>query len=631
MTNTLSRPETYLSPITFGITGHRDIVDQDIARAKKCIQKVFKSFRERYPNSPIVLITPLAEGADCIAAEMILDQDERCYLHVVYPYVQEEYKKSIGPEWREKFDALSSHERVIDHVVLNSDIEGPTEEEKNQAYRDVGEFVAINSYVLFALCNTEPALKKGGTAEILEFRKRGCIDLLEVSDSNIRCAEEGLLYEIRVRRSYEKDLPAPNENDDAYYITPIVNNKNHAEEAKVALGLSHEKKKTRFIEKIKSYVQPGEQSITVASELEELNSCSLELISDFKASITNGGPIPERDWATENLYKIYDHENETSLSTGDIYTQHLRGTSDKLASDFQAKYKRCLNWVFILSIMIGLLHGFEGLLEHLFWFEENPFIKYIFAGIGLSVWYVAKKNGYKEIYESYRALSEALRIQEYWHQAGIKKIPADFFLSTQIGDNSWVRRALRTAWFMDIASLDSQSPSRQNLIQNIQNLDAIWVKDQIKYLNKKIADFECKLKKFDQLNLVLGAITGVFFVLGREFIFSKIEGVPLPLELINAISGSALIFLALSKGYCKMNAFDVLIKRYESSLHVYVQSENIHNELFKLDDAVAEANHINKEERLQGLYQTLGQSVLDEVADWYIVNSRTEFKNPVGE
>jgi hypothetical protein len=631
MTSAALLPETFLSPITFGITGHRDILPEDIIRAKESIQLVIKSFRKRYPKTPLIIISPLAEGADCIAAETFLAEDNNCFLHTVYPFPLEEYKKTISIDWHEKFDSLTSHERLINQITLNSELTNLSEDQRNQGYKEVGEFVAINSYVLFALMNNEPAQKKGGTAEIVEFRKRGCIDLLEVSDSNIRCAEEGLLYEIRVRRSYEKELSAPTEMDDAYFITPIVNGKNRSEEARIELGLSNERPKTKAIEKIKSYIQPGDQATTVADEIELLNCRSLELINTFAESMKSGNATPERTWATEALYKIYEHKNKIATSSGNIYTQHLRGTCDKLASDYQAKYKRCLNWVFILSVLIGLLHGFEGVLERLSWFEENPFAKYVFAGMALSVWYVAKKNGYKDIYESYRALSEALRIQEYWHKANIRKVPADFFLSTQMGDNSWVRRALRTAWFMDLGEKNGEINSQERNIENIATLDTSWVKDQIKYLSKKIDDFENKLKKFDQLNLALGVTAGGFFILGREFIFNRIEGFPLPLELINAISGCAIIFLALSKGYCKMNAFEVLIKRYKSSLHVYVQSEKIHNEIINLDNEIALKNMIDKTERLQGLYLTLGQSVLDEVADWYIVNSREEFKNPVGD
>ena len=55
--------KSFLAPITFGITGHRDVVPEDLDRAKKCIQNVVKKYRARFPTTPIIFLSPIAAGA----------------------------------------------------------------------------------------------------------------------------------------------------------------------------------------------------------------------------------------------------------------------------------------------------------------------------------------------------------------------------------------------------------------------------------------------------------------------------------------------------------------------------------------------------------------------------------------
>ena len=47
-----------LIPITFGITGHRDIHPDDQIRAAGRVHDAVKSFRARHPNTPFIFISP---------------------------------------------------------------------------------------------------------------------------------------------------------------------------------------------------------------------------------------------------------------------------------------------------------------------------------------------------------------------------------------------------------------------------------------------------------------------------------------------------------------------------------------------------------------------------------------------
>src|SRR5438045_5140225 len=78
---------------TFGVSGHRDTFKGDAAELQKQVRTVFDRFRLAYPNASFELLSPLADGADRIAAEVAW----RAGLRVVVPLpmVQAEYEQDF--------------------------------------------------------------------------------------------------------------------------------------------------------------------------------------------------------------------------------------------------------------------------------------------------------------------------------------------------------------------------------------------------------------------------------------------------------------------------------------------------------------------------------------------------------
>ena len=101
-----------LIPITFGIIGHRDVIDEDLARASAIVERVIKYFRKLYPQTPFIFLTALAAGADSIAAETALSADENLYLNVILPFDLEQYTKTISDDFQSSFSNLINSERV---------------------------------------------------------------------------------------------------------------------------------------------------------------------------------------------------------------------------------------------------------------------------------------------------------------------------------------------------------------------------------------------------------------------------------------------------------------------------------------------------------------------------------------
>ena len=59
----------YRIHLILGITGHRDIPQEDVDKLKEKIKDIFNELKSKYPHTPFLLLTPLAEGADRIAAK----------------------------------------------------------------------------------------------------------------------------------------------------------------------------------------------------------------------------------------------------------------------------------------------------------------------------------------------------------------------------------------------------------------------------------------------------------------------------------------------------------------------------------------------------------------------------------
>jgi hypothetical protein len=57
-----------LVPLTIGVTGHRDLVASEIPRIEARVRDLFEDLRARFPDRPLRILSPLAEGADRLVA-----------------------------------------------------------------------------------------------------------------------------------------------------------------------------------------------------------------------------------------------------------------------------------------------------------------------------------------------------------------------------------------------------------------------------------------------------------------------------------------------------------------------------------------------------------------------------------
>jgi len=167
----------------FGVSGHRDLVRTDLPELRKQLHAVFSHFRSAYPNASFELLSPLAEGADRIAAEVALASGIK--LAVPMPMVQAEYERDFTMA-----ESLSEFRRLL--AIANSQWElsgDPPDQSllsdsdrRTQRYAAVGDFIARASHVLILLWDGRDNQKVGGTAWVKK-RREHWVRLAEMQEA----------------------------------------------------------------------------------------------------------------------------------------------------------------------------------------------------------------------------------------------------------------------------------------------------------------------------------------------------------------------------------------------------------------------------------------------------------------
>jgi hypothetical protein len=167
-------------PVVIGVTGHRDIAPDAVPAIDAALRRFFDLLVASVPATPVVLLSPLAEGSDRRAARAFLEAVPTAEAHLVapLPLPAEEYREDFrGAVAVGEFDELLRLARVYPPAA---DPPGSASGEGQRAtaggvdrlerYERVGLFVARHCHILLALWDGEPAHGRGGTGQIVRDR-----------------------------------------------------------------------------------------------------------------------------------------------------------------------------------------------------------------------------------------------------------------------------------------------------------------------------------------------------------------------------------------------------------------------------------------------------------------------------
>ena len=557
-------------PLVVAVTGHRDLVADEIAAIRERLQQFFAGLSEAYPDRPLQLMTALAEGADQLAAEVALAQGIRVI--VPLPMPEQAYLEDFSsPDSTARFKALRA--QAADCFELPP-ARGNTPdgimrhpEQRQRQYAQLGVFLCAHAHILLALWDGKPTDELGGTGQVVQFHHDDIMPGFTPSPVATR------------------QMLVDDESDLVYHI---VCSRNRPDGAPLA-GL----RPLDWSWFSKDPDEPRSRDIPEQHRLIFEHSAEFSRDAMRHAEAIEAGKTP-----------LYTPQQAATLPRGVDDINRLFCIADWLAIHFQRKVLLTLRATHLLAFFMGLMFilysDVRGLSYYMLAFLA-------FFLISSAIQYRAERRGWHRKYLDYRALAEGLRVQFYWAVAGVghdneSKFTHDSYLQTQDPELGWIRNIMRVAGLHSDAS---RSRSEDGLAFVLRE----WIGDaagrgQLGYFAAKSRDKILRNRLTERLGrlslLTSVAVVVIIVMMGTRL--SASWNTPLMVAM-----GAMLLIYGIRQGYGYATAEKDLIKQYEFMLRLFESARQ------RLDNA-SDANEQRE------ILKALGMSALDEHADWILMH-----------
>lgn len=565
------------APLVIGITGHRDLRPEDREKLENKVREVLSGLRAKYPATPIVLLSPLAEGADRLAARVALEIGAR--LVVPLPMSRHLYEQDFTAP-----GSLAEFRQLLERAEHCFEVEMLAEEKevaaaggaRDRQYEAMGQYIARESQMLLALWDGTASDKVGGTAEIVKFQLHG---MPNRRDCDLQPPELFPVYHI---------------------VTPRTSNP-------VPQG--------EPFQLIRQYPRGFESEEDAANYYDQI----FRNLDDFNRAVLNGGDSLVAE-ATQSKRDLLGEFDETKLSPSETLDLDRYAMADALAQRFQRemlRVDRALHWLVLAALLCFVL--FAHLPPHPVEFLAGSFVV---LGITYVVYKRSKTVRLDDKDQDYRAIAEGCRVRFFWHWAGVRASVADNYLGKQRTELDWIRNGLR-GWQLEthIASQTGPLTPRAGL----EAVRQLWVDGQIQYFRHATESNEKKLEKKEKL---VRSCTRLFLALALVAL-----GAALVLRLYSADSGreerlwmAGLIIAVdffLAAGALLHHATQQ--RAHAQHIKQFRRMEAVFEEARKLINQKLEANDLGG---VRQCLRRLGQEALSENGDWVLLHRERPLEMP---
>jgi hypothetical protein len=590
MTIPSSDNRALLAPLVIGVTGHRDLRPEDHEELKKKVRLILRGLQKSYPSTPIVLLSPLAEGSDRLAAEVALEVGAR--LVVPLPMPQHLYEHDFrSPDSLAEFHRLLARAEHRITIRLLADEKDLTRggEARNRQYEAVGKYIARESQILIALWDGTDSGKIGGTAQIVRFQLQG---IPGQSDCDLQSPELFPVYCIVTPR-----LRNPNPEGNPYHL-----------ESKYPESKGDEKNK-----KAKAYYDQ------IFRNLDEFNK-----------DILNGGEALTAK-AGESKRELLCDFDEGKLSPGQAQDLARYAVADALAKSVQ-HHMRSIDFILHSTVFVAFLcFVMFAHLEPHHW----PFLAVALLLVICSwalVKYLLPYINVDSKSQDYRAIAEGSRVRFFWHLAGIHRSVADNYLGKQRTELDWIRNGLR-GWELETHMTPQAAPSPTIQIPEKERLEKVrelWIDRQIEYFRDSTASKEKKLEKDESDILGCAIVAGL---IATSILLARLprvaawcchldpsipEGSWLEGQII--ATDVCLIMAALLHHSTHQKAYAQHIKQFGRMQAIFAKARELIDQKLQLET-----------EDLAGVQHCLlklGQEALSENGDWVLLHRERPLELP---
>ncbi len=553
--------------LTIGVTGHRDLLEEEIPDLKKLVREFFLNLRKGYPDLDLQLLTPLAEGSDRLVTDVALELGIE--LIVPLPMPQADYEKDFSSAAAvEEFRSSLAKARVIHLRTLPENIHGMvTEADRVRQYAQLGIFISNHSQILLALWDGKPSDATGGTSSVVNY--------------HLTAVMPGFLLD-----EESPNLLADNENDLVYHIACSRDRSNGSP------GGGLQPLQTRWITAHFGLESGDRMPLDYEIMLNRLQDFSRDsskyekLIASEGADLLADAPgyrLPEGTRAISEKHRI----------------------ADWLAIHFQKRISFGLVAMHSMAVLIGLIFiiysEFDGLD-----FLVNVFLFAFIAGFIL--YKIGEHRQWHRKHLDYRALAEGLRVQFYWSLAGVidtqsAEFAYDNFLQKQDVDLGWIRHVMRN---VSLARSRDETPVEEWVDWVIEQ----WVGDeegqtgQLSYYHSKELEKTKRFKRTTGLGK-LALIMGIAIALLLAFMGSDMSEAQHKFLLI--LMGVFPLMAGVRDAYSHKKAEKELIKQYRFMRGVLANAKRL---LDGSDDPAFRRR----------VLRALGTAALEEDAEWILMH-----------
>jgi hypothetical protein len=557
------------APLVIGVTGHRDIREQDRGALAEAIKNVLLELKQKYRSTPLFLLSALAEGADRLAAQVALTEEVRCRLFVPLPMPQVVYEQDFKGDSLNEFRALLNKADGFRELPL---IEGNDLESIAQAgpardlqYESVGKYIVQKSQILIALWDGVDTKSVGGTAAIVRFQKEG----LPPSEQCALDPREGFpVYHILTPRDKN-----PRPEGTPFRRKVLYPDSFESDEVRAA------KYYDRMFSRIDDFNRDARRP----------DSALCHAILKSKRHLLKD--LPEEQFSEELRAELTRY-----------------AFVDALALRFQSEKVRTEKVLHIAVFAAFFIFLFAHLLNC-----PPLLLPAILLVAGLVIWrrYFRKRDGDTK-FEDYRAMAEGLRVRFFWRLVGLSDSVTDYYLGKQRTELDWIRNGFR-GW--DVSSEFAVLSSSIDLRRGIELARVHWMMDQRNYFRRSARRDEGRIERIERwgkimagiaLGLTLSIVT--LFYARRWCLNYCFWGDQLCVEeLIPFLAEVCLAGAALLHNFGNGMAYREHAKQYRRMEGIFSQAARITEE--SSDPAVA-----------LNCIKTLGKEALSENGDWVLLH-----------
>ena len=586
-------------PLVVGVTGHRDLRRSDISRLEELVAAVFTDTCETYPHTPLLLLSPLAEGADQLVARVA--RSAGVGLVVPLPLPRNIYETDFeSDDSGEAFEQLlSSADGVFELPLFRGNTPQSIEdagEPRDRQYAQVGAYIAQHSQILLALWDGVQSVGEspiGGTADVVRFRLDGVPLAYDSAAHPFNAASNGAVCHIVTPRHSK---PEPDHTLTTRLLFPGRQNTTSVNAT------------LRWIDKF------NEDAIAQQDVL-------LEATHKSKVQLLRSGD-------TRRV------EHEIDLVGDAQSTLERYAVADCLAVHFaklaRATSRRVFTLVFCAAMSFNIFHSLPHpylseaptLLERTLaipWSLVTFLVASLVASLGIHR--KAYKAGYENKHQDYRALAEALRVQFFWRVAGISDNAVDYYLRKQRGPLDWIRNALY-AWDVQVKdqphhTSDDEKGARLAFVAER------WVAEQQEYYGSRARReqaeqerAEKQIRWFALLSVGLASVLAFFLTAPLVIHAVALEAIKHAVET-PWTHGTIMLFivgLAVTAGL--LHGYNQQMARAEHTRQSTRMSDLFGNARQHLIELLRSDDH----EQATLLLKELGREALEENGDWVLLH-----------